>query len=110
MIDTMTSLPVTNSRQYSRLFTIEQRLDRLIQLLREGGRSSPQLAEALDVSVPTVARDVKALREQGHQIEATRIGRGWQYSLLNNAQTPMSQRDTRLPQSESSRSEARTTL
>lgn len=105
----MASIPITPNMQYSRLFTIEQRLDRLLQLLREGGRSSPQLAEALDVSVPTVARDVKALREQGHQIEATRIGRGWQYSLSNNARTPISQQITRRSESESSRSEAGTT-
>lgn len=95
--------------QYSRLFTIEERLDRLVQLLREGGRSSPQLAEALDVSVPTVARDVKALREQGYQIEATRVGRGWQYSLLNNTRTPISQWDTRRLRSDSSRSQVGTT-
>lgn len=109
MIDSMSLIPGVHSMQYSRLFTIEERLARLIQLLQEGGRSSPQLAEALDVSVPTVARDVKALREQGHRIEATRVGRGWQYSLLNNARTPISQRNTRRSMSESSRSEAETT-
>lgn len=75
--------------QYARLFNIEERLDRLIQLLWEGGRSSPQLADELGVSIATIARDVKALRQLGHQVRAERIGRCWQYSLLNRKPAPI---------------------
>lgn len=67
--------------QYAQSLGIEKRLDALLALVAEGGRSSRELAVALGVSVPTVARDLRALRERGHSIAAKRDGRGWQYLL-----------------------------
>jgi len=75
--------------QYAKLFTIEDRLGRMVALLKEGGRSSPQLADELGVSIPTVARDVKALRQLGYQVKAERSGRCWQYSLLSRKLSPI---------------------
>ena len=66
---------------YERLRTIGSRLERVLELVGRGGFSASDIADELEVSVPTVARDIAALRDQGHIIEAGRVGRIWQYSL-----------------------------
>ena len=69
---------------YERLRIIESRLERVLELVDRGGSSASDIADELGVSIPTVARDIGALRDQGHIIKAGRIGRTWQYSLQSS--------------------------
>lgn len=69
---------------YQRSLDIEERLARVLQLIRSGEYSTPGIAELLDVSIPTVSRDVTALRERGHHIRAERKADGWRYVLVVN--------------------------
>jgi len=66
---------------YERSFSIEKRLQDVLELVRSGRYSTPAIAEKLGVSVPTVSRDVTALRERGHDIRAERHGDSWRYVL-----------------------------
>jgi biotin operon repressor len=66
---------------YQRSLGIENRLDSLLQLIRHGSYSTPKLAEKLGVSIPTVSRDVTALRQRGHDIRSTRTDDGWTFKL-----------------------------
>jgi len=66
---------------YQRSLDIENRLDSVLQLIRQGGYSTPKLAEKLGVSIPTVSRDVTALRQRGHCIRSTRTDDGWSFVL-----------------------------
>jgi predicted DNA-binding transcriptional regulator YafY len=66
---------------YERSLGIEQRLQSVLDLVRSGRYSTPVIAERLGVSVPTVSRDVTALRERGHNIRAERRGGGWRLVL-----------------------------
>ncbi|WP_148596155.1 HTH domain-containing protein [Aquisphaera giovannonii] len=66
---------------YQRSFAIESRLDTLLSLIRAGSHSTPALAELLGVSVPTVSRCIRALRDRGYAIEAKRVAEGWSYRL-----------------------------
>lgn len=70
--------------QYQRSFEIEQRLERALHLIGTGLYSTPKLAETLRVSIPTVSRDVTALRERGHDIRAEKRSDGWRYVLVRN--------------------------
>ncbi|WP_165235553.1 HTH domain-containing protein [Aquisphaera insulae] len=69
--------------RYEKALGIERRLGELIRLLRGGRDSTPGLAEKLGVSVPTVARDITALRERGYGIRAVRHARHWAYELVS---------------------------
>ncbi|MCC7315430.1 MAG: HTH domain-containing protein [Planctomycetes bacterium] len=69
--------------QYQRSLTIEQRLQSVLALVRSGRYSTPDIARELGVSVPTVSRDLTALRERGHEIRAERRGEDWRYVLTN---------------------------
>lgn len=53
----------------------------VLQLIRHGGYSTPKLAEELRVSIPTVSRDVTALRQRGYHIRSTRADHGWTFVL-----------------------------
>jgi len=66
---------------YQRSLAIEQRLQSVLDLIGTGRYSTPDIAERLGVSVPTVSRDVTALRERGHGIRAERQGDTWRYIL-----------------------------
>jgi len=66
---------------YERSLAIERRLAEVLDLVRSGRYSTPAIAEKLGVSVPTVSRDVTALRERGHKIRAERRGESWRYVL-----------------------------
>jgi biotin operon repressor len=66
---------------YERSFLIEKRLQDVLELVRSGRYSTPAIAEKLGVSVPTVSRDVTALRERGHDIRSERHGDSWRYVL-----------------------------
>lgn len=66
---------------YQRSLDIERRLEAVLRLVREGRHSTPEMAEFLRVSVPTVSRDLTALRQRGHDIRAERTDDGWHYVL-----------------------------
>ncbi len=66
---------------YERSYSIEKRLQEVLELVRSGRYSTPAIAEKLGVSVPTVSRDVTALRERGHDIRSERHGETWRYVL-----------------------------
>jgi biotin operon repressor len=73
---------------YQRSRAIEQRLETVLSMIRTGGYSTPQIAEELGVSVPTVSRAICALKERGHQIRAERDNDGWRYVLDEPAGSP----------------------
>jgi len=50
-------------------------------MIRSGGYSTPMIAHELRVSIPTVSRDVTALRERGHDIRSERRGGSWRFVL-----------------------------
>ena len=66
---------------YQRSLDIENRLDSILRLVRQGAYSTRRLAEKLGVSIPTVSRDVTALRQRGHDIRSTRTDDGWSFVL-----------------------------
>lgn len=72
---------------YRRSFEIEQRLDEVLRLIGTGLYSTPKLAETLKVSIPTVSRDVTALRERGHDIRAKKVSDCWRYVLVRNSES-----------------------
>jgi biotin operon repressor len=74
--------------QYKRSFEIEQRLRAVLRLVRKGRHSTPRIARILRVSVPTVSRDLTALRERGFDIRAERADGGWRYTLRRVAHAP----------------------
>lgn len=67
---------------YRRSLEIEKRLNTALRLIRSGQFSTHQLAEQLQVSIPTVSRYVTALRARGHEIRAKRKGDAWSYVVL----------------------------
>lgn len=68
---------------YDRSLAIERRLGDVLELIEAGKYSSSDIADRLDVSVPTVSRDLMALRERGHEIRSERHCGGWRYVLGN---------------------------
>jgi biotin operon repressor len=70
---------------YQRSLDIERRLATVLRLIRSGGYSTPMIAEELGISIPTVSRDVTALRERGHNIRSQRKGEGWRFGLVQNS-------------------------
>ncbi len=66
---------------YQRSLDIERRLDSVLNLIRKGSYSTPKIAEKLRVSIPTISRDVTALRQRGHDIRAEQSEQGWRYRL-----------------------------
>lgn len=70
---------------YQRSQLIEQRLQAVLRLIRSGGYSTPMIAQHLGVSIPTVSRDVTALRERGHNVRSERKGPGWRYVLAKES-------------------------
>ena len=66
---------------YQRSYEIESRLENLLQLIKTGRYSTPQLAAVLHVSHPTVSRSISALRQRGYTIESVKGPEGWAYKL-----------------------------
>jgi len=66
---------------YERSLAIEHRLNALLRLIQRGCYSAPTLAAELGVSVPTVSRDIAALRQRGYAIRSTRGAEGWCYEM-----------------------------
>lgn len=73
--------------QYQRSLDIEQRLQAVLRLIRSGAYSAPMLAQQLGVSIPTVSRDVIALRDRGHDIRSERKPEGWRCVLAEKSST-----------------------
>jgi biotin operon repressor len=71
---------------YQRSHDIERRLQTVLDLIRSGECSTPMIADQLGVSIPTVSRDVTALRQRGHDIRSERHGDGWRYFLVEETQ------------------------
>lgn len=67
---------------YARSLAIEARLQAVLQLIETSDYSTPELADEIGVSIPTISRDVNALRQRGHDIRAERIGERWHYRLV----------------------------
>lgn len=70
---------------YERSLEIEDRLQRVLELVASGQDSSPEIAEILGVSVPTVSRCITALRERGHLIHAKKKGSSWRYVVSTSS-------------------------
>lgn len=66
---------------YQRSYEIERRLEAVLRLIREGRYSTPKIAKEIGVSIPTISRDVTALRQRGHDIRSERGDDGWRYWL-----------------------------
>lgn len=73
---------------YERSLEIERRLEAVLGMIRKGCYSTPRMAEELGVSIPTVSRDVTALRQRGHDIRAERGTNGWRYRLADDTPSP----------------------
>lgn len=71
--------------RYQRSLEIGRRLETVLRLIRAGGYSTPMLAGQLGVSIPTVSRDVTALRERGHDIRSERKDKSWRYVLAGKS-------------------------
>ena len=72
--------------RYQLALEIHERIGEVLRLIKTGEYSTPALAEAVGVSIPTISRIVAALREQGHEIKAVRAASGWRYELVNQPQ------------------------
>lgn len=68
---------------YQRSYEIERRLGEVLRLIGTGTFSTPKIADELGVSIPTVSRDVLALRQRGFSIHSERTDDGWRYMLGN---------------------------
>lgn len=72
--------------RYQKSLEIEQRLDKVLKLIRRGRFSTRGLAEEVGVSIPTVSRCVQALRERGHEIRSESGEGGWRYVLVSRTE------------------------
>jgi biotin operon repressor len=70
---------------YQRSLDIEHRLRLVLKLIGTGKFSTPGLAEKAGVSIPTISRDVQALRERGHEIRSEKRSDGWRYVLADSS-------------------------
>ncbi|MBX3360110.1 MAG: HTH domain-containing protein [Phycisphaeraceae bacterium] len=77
---------------YQRSHDIERRLDAVLGMIRTGTYSTPMIAKKLGVSIPTVSRDVTALRQRGHDIRSERGDDGWRYRLDHQASSRSTQK------------------
>jgi biotin operon repressor len=68
--------------RYGRSLAIASRHDRLIELIRSGEFSSPDLATKLEVSEQTIYRDIDFLKQRGYSIRSKKHANGWAYHLL----------------------------
>jgi len=70
---------------YQRSLDIERRLQAVLRLIRSGHCSTPMIAQQVGVSIPTISRDVTALRERGYNIRSERGDDGWRYLLASES-------------------------
>lgn len=78
--------------RYGRALAIADRHDRLIELIRCGEFSSPELALKLDVSEQTIYRDVDFLKQRGYSIRSEKHSDGWAYHLLEDPATSFNEK------------------
>lgn len=83
--------------RYQQTLEIHQRLETVLRLIRSGNYSSPALAEAVGVSIPTISRIVAALREQGYDIRAERQRGSWRYVVRRDNPKPHQQLEVDSP-------------
>jgi biotin operon repressor len=68
--------------RYEKSLAIQSRHDRLLELIRAGRFSSPDLARKLGVSEQTIYRDIDFLKQRGFSIRSEKHTDGWAYHLL----------------------------
>jgi biotin operon repressor len=83
--------------RYQRSFEIERRFDEMLELIELGKHSTPTLAAALGVSIPTVSRCLRALRERGYEIRTERGGSRWHYVIAHRPTQRHSRNQMKLP-------------
>jgi biotin operon repressor len=81
---------------YRRSQEIEQRLAEVLRLVRTGSYSTPKLAEAIGVSVPTISRCIESLRDRGNDIQARKLRSGWCYVLSSTGRSEQRRRERQL--------------
>ena len=73
--------------RYERSLAVTNRLECLLDLIREGSYSTPALADKLQVCDQTIYRDILFLRQRGYKIRSRRLSNGWIYELLDGAES-----------------------
>ncbi len=68
--------------RYEKSLAIQSPHDRLVELIRTGKFSSPDLARKLGVSEQTIYRDIDFLKKRGYSIRSEKHAAGWAYHLL----------------------------
>ena len=72
--------------QYRKYLEIEQRLDKVLKLIRRGQFSATATRAELGVPVPTISRCVQPWRERGHEIRSEAGDGGWRYMRAGQRQ------------------------
>ncbi|MGJ8527432.1 helix-turn-helix domain-containing protein [Maritalea sp.] len=70
--------------RYDRAVAISKRHEDILVLVKSGTYSSDALAEKLNVSIPTIYRDVLFLKRQGYPIVSVKLSSKWAYQLGSN--------------------------
>lgn len=81
---------------YRRSQEIEKRLAEVLRLVRTRSYSTPKLAEAIGVSVPTISRCIESLRDRGYDIQARKRRSGWCYVLSHPRRSEQQRRERQL--------------
>lgn len=81
---------------YRRSQEIEQRLAEVLRLVRTGSYSTPNLAEVIGVSMPTISRCIESLRDRGYDIRARKRRSGWCYVLNHTRSSEEHRRERQL--------------
>ncbi len=68
--------------RYERAIAVTNRLENLLELVREGSYSTPAIAAKLQVCDQTIYRDILFLKQRGYKIRSRRLSSGWVYELL----------------------------
>ncbi|RUL89458.1 HTH domain-containing protein [Tautonia sociabilis] len=68
--------------RYERALAVTNRLENLLDLIREGSYSTPAIAAKLQVCDQTIYRDVLFLKRRGYKIRSRRLSSRWAYELL----------------------------
>ena len=71
--------------RYQLALEIHERIEEVLRLIKTGEYSTPALAAAVGVSIPTISRIVATLREMGHNIHAERTAKGWRYVVEDHS-------------------------
>ena len=80
--------------RYRRSLAITNRHERLIELIRSGEFSSPDLAKKLRVSEQTIYRDIDFLKQRGYVIRSEKHTDGWAYHLLAEPATVSTEKES----------------